>query len=132
MRELIAALGHDIKASGKNWIARCPVHNDKDFAMSIKEGNDGSVLAICHACGANGLDLYKTLGLNLDELFGGRKLEKNNYIPSNIKAHYDLDKMVIAINLSDIEAGRVITLADKRRVKLAEARIAGIESKFDM
>ena len=71
MNNLINALGLNIKKRPGNngYIARCPVHNDKDFAMVIDE-KDGKVIAHCFACGANGYDLYKELNLPLDELMG--------------------------------------------------------------
>ena len=130
MRQLLAALGHDIKPSGKDWTARCPVHMDSDFAMSIKQASDGSILAHCFACGANGLDLYKTLGLDLDELFGGKKLDNKDYIPQNIKDEHEVDKLVIMIYRGAIKKGKSPSLVDKRRFKLAEARIKGVESKY--
>ena len=134
MRQLLAALGDDVKPSGKNWTARCPVHMDKDFAMSIKQAEDGSVLAHCHACGANGLDLYKTLGVDLDELYGGRKLERDikPYCPPNIKQEYDVDKMVFMIYCDRVAKGEKISWADKKRVNLARARIKGVKEKFQL
>ena len=131
MRQLIAALGADIKASGKNWVARCPVHGDKDFAMSIKSSDVGGVMAHCHACGANGLDLYRALGLNLDELFG-KKLERGGaWMPQNIADTLHSDRLCLDFYREDLAAGKTPSLVDKRRAKLAEARIKGIEEKFN-
>lgn len=128
MNQLLAALGSDVKARGKDkWIAKCKVHMDKDFAMSIKLNSDNSVMAHCFACGANGLDLYNALGLDLDELFGK---ERDNSMPHNIKTQYDEDKWFMAIYNSDVEKGLSTTLQDKRRAKLAVARMAGIERKW--
>jgi len=126
---LLAALGSDIKKQGKGWTAKCPVHNDKDFAMSIKECADGSILAHCHSCGASGLDLYRTLELDLGELFG-KKLEKDDcYMPHEIKEKYELDKIVVFIH----EKGKVEkTLADRKRYKLAVARIKGTKDKYNL
>lgn len=131
MNQLLEALGRDIKPSSKKdrWIAKCPVHGDKDFAMSIKINRDNSVMAHCHACGANGLDLYKYLGLRLDELFGGKKLE-STYIPQEIIDNYTIDKIVIIIYKSDKQKRKYMSLQDNRRHKLAVARIEGIERKF--
>ena len=130
MNNLLAALGSDIKPAGKNkWVCRCPVHNDKDFAMSIKQLGNGKVIANCFSCGANGLDLYRALGLGLDELFGGEKLAKS-HIPADIKDQYIIDRLVQIIASNDIDAGHRHSLADKRRLKLADARVVGIESKY--
>lgn len=129
MKQLIAALGDNIKPKGNNWIARCPVHNDSDFAMGIKQLNDGSIIANCFSCGANGLDLYRHLGLDLDELFGGRKLDKTS-LPPQMQSIYDTDKLCVNIFESDQRAGRRSSLADKRRYRLATARIKGVEQKY--
>lgn len=130
MNNLINALGSNIKERGRDrWVARCPVHNDKDFAMSISQAVDGSVIAHCHACGANGLDLYQSLGLDLDELFGGR--ERDYFaIPSEIKESYELDLWVLMIGCSDYKKGISISYKDKKRLRLARARVKGIEDKF--
>jgi len=132
MKQLMAALGQDIKPSGKHWIARCPVHCDKDFAMKIKQTEDNSVIAHCHACGANGLDLYKMLGLDLEELFGGKKRDilDKPYLPSRLKIQYETDKMCIHIHESDLEKGSGLNYKDKRRYRLAVARVKGVEDKF--
>ena len=133
MNQLLAALGDNVKPSGRNWIARCPVHDDKDFAMSIKQADDGSVLAHCHACGANGFDLYQALRLDLDELFGGKKLDRNDsYMPLAIKEIYDHDQLVISIFKADTEKWKTHSLNDKRRAKLATARIEGIKTKYSL
>ena len=129
MNNLIAALGDNIKPAGKNWIARCQVHNDKDFAMSIKQADNGSVLAHCHACGANGFDLYGVLGLDLDELFGGRKQE-SNYMPHDVRDTLNTDKACVKMYESGTAKGNYFSLEDKKRYRLAQARIKGAEDKY--
>lgn len=129
MNKLIAALGDNIKPAGKNWIARCSVHNDKDFAMSIKQVDNGSVIAHCFACGANGLDLYQSLGLDLDELFGGKKLD-NNHVPNDIKQTIKTDTMCVKMYESGMEKGVQFSLDDRRRYRLAQARIKGVAEKY--
>lgn len=129
MDSLIKALGQNIKPKGANWVAKCPVHADKDFATDIKYADDGSVLAHCHACGANGLDLYRALGLPLDELFGFRE-SKKQMMPQKIREIYKIDQLAIDIYLADREAGRIEKYADKKRYKLALARVKGVEEKY--
>ena len=135
MNLLLNALGADVKPVGKDrWVARCPVHQDKDFAMSIKPADTGGVMAYCHACGANGLELYNALGLDLDELFGGRKLERSDtpYCPQNIKDEYDVDKIVILISENSIAKNLPMTWADKKRHRLAVARSEGVKTKYKL
>ena len=130
MQKLLAALGDNVKPRGKDYIARCPVHNDKDFAMTIKQLHDGSVIAHCFACHANGLDLYKSLGLDLSELFGDK--DNTNFVPQGIRDQLSEDKIFIAIYNADVEKGIKPRLNDKRRYKLAVARSEGIKTKFNL
>jgi hypothetical protein len=46
-----ADLARQLKAkrSGSGWIARCPAHEDHRESLSISEGEDGRLLAHCHA-----------------------------------------------------------------------------------
>jgi len=119
MQNLIKALGNDIKRQGKNWVARCPVHNDSDFAMTIKE--DGNrILAHCFACGANGLDLYRHLDLLLDELMGEKR---ENQVPRHIIEKAKEDKWFIAIYESDVNKGVRPSLHEKRRYRQAKERV---------
>lgn len=129
MQNLINALGSNIKQKGANWIARCPVHNDKDFAMDIKIGGNGYVIAHCHACGANGLDLYNALRLSLDELFGGREAEKG-LVPASARDNYKTDKLVVEMYDFDRKNNSPLKLIDKKRYQLALARIKGYEEKY--
>lgn len=134
MNNLLNALDWNIKPAGRDkWTARCPVHGDKDYAMSIKQIGDGSVLAHCHACGANGYDLYTSLGLELDELFGGKKLDKGkDYAPSKVKREYEVDKMAVDIFDNCVKKGEKFNLEDKRRYRLATARIEGVKQKYNI
>ena len=131
MRQLIAALGTDIKARGKNWVARCPVHQDKDFAMSIKQTQDNSVVAHCFACGANGLDLYKHLQLDLDELFGDKKHDKQ-HCPQKVQDEYFVDQFAVKIFEASEAKGVKASWNDRKRYKLAVARIKGVKEKYDI
>jgi len=129
MNNLLNALGDRVKPAGKNYIARCPVHDDKDFAMSIKQKNDGSLTIQCYACSANGLDLYRFYGLELDELFGYRAMNKTKeWIPPRIKDQYDEDRLVVAM----FEGSSQPTWQDRKRYRLAVARIKGTEDKFNI
>jgi len=130
VQQLLAALDNP-KPNGKDrYRAKCPVHGGSNpTALSIRLNQDGSVSANCFSCGANGLDLYRSLGLDLDELFGGKE---NTFIPNGIKDQLEEDKYFIAIYKSDVNRGIKPTLADKRRYKLSIARIDGIKKKFNL
>jgi len=132
MRQLLAALGDNVKPRGKGWICRCPVHNDKDFAMSINVGRDRPIVAYCYVCEAGGLELYQALGVDLEEYFG-KKLERDaNYMPRDVKELLDLDRTVVKIYRRQEERGVYASLEDKRRYKLAKGRIIGVQQKYGL
>lgn len=129
MNYLLQALG-DVKPAGNNkWMAICPVHGgNKNKALMISLRDDNSVGAHCFSCGANGLDLYRHLGLPLDELNGYK--EYTQVVPREIQETYDTDKLIIRIYKADKEKGIEIGYKDERRYKLALSRKQGIENKF--
>ena len=130
MDSLLLALGLNIKSTGSHqWIAKCPVHQDSDFAMSIEKNAKGVVLAHCHSCGCNGLDLYKHLGLPLKELFGGIATHRG-HVPDRLKDDYDTDKLCIEIFSALQAKGVTPNYDDKKRYRKAVARVSIIESKY--
>lgn len=74
--------GHQSKKSGKDYIARCPAHDDQNPSLSISENNEGHVLLHCHAgCDCNAI--CSQLGISLSDLF-----MKNGKSPTQIKTEY--------------------------------------------
>jgi len=59
--------GCDFKQNGKDWSARCPAHDDKNPSLSISTGDDGRVLAYCHA-GCDFKSICDGLGLRQSDL----------------------------------------------------------------
>jgi len=132
MNLLLAALGSDVKPAGKDkWVARCPVHGDKDFAMGIKQVGDGSVIANCLACGANGLELYRYLGLDLSELFGNKE-QDSTFMPPKLREEYSDDRRFIRIFKHDEHEGRNISYADNMRYKLAVSRSRNLRERYGL
>jgi len=130
MQQLLAALDNPRPNGKDKYRSRCPVHGGNNpTSLSVRLNQDGSVSANCFSCGANGLDLYKTLGLDLDELFGGKK---GDFIPQSIKDQLSVDRMFIAIYESDVERGVKPKLTEKKRYRLALARSEGIKNKFNI
>tara|TARA_R110000782_G_scaffold242019_3_gene328529 strand:- start:243 stop:635 length:393 start_codon:yes stop_codon:yes gene_type:complete len=104
------------------WRVQCPVHNGKDFNMSIKECQDGTVLAHCFVCGADGPQLCEALGLPLSEIFPPDDNYVRPVITSRMKQQALEDEFVISIASQQPK----LTLEDKRRVRLAKCRLEGI------
>ncbi len=57
----------DAKRQGKEWVARCPAHDDKRPSLSISEGEDGRALVHCHA-GCKPEEILAALGMKLADL----------------------------------------------------------------
>lgn len=129
MNQLLVALGDNVKKTGKNWSARCPVHEGNRFNLSITQTRDGTILMHCHACGANGVMVYRSLGLNLDELFGNKEKDKN-YISQRQRDEYENDKFYIAIYEADKGNGKIITHNEFKRYRLAISRVNNLKGRI--
>jgi hypothetical protein len=123
MQNLLNVMGESIRKTGQNkWRMRCPVHDGKDFNVSVKQMDDGSVSAQCYVCGANGLDIYKHLGLPLGELFNNY-----NYTPED-KPKYSQetimeDKIVVKLYEQAKHIGEKVGYSDEKRYRLAASRL---------
>jgi hypothetical protein len=129
--QLLDALGKNVKKSHKkgHWMAKCPVHNDKDFAMRIKENEKGGLSICCYACGANGLDVFRHLNLDIRELFGERIVRSDDYVPEKVRDIYMEDCLFMAIFRSDLKKGLHPCAEDARRMRLAVRRSRLLEGK---
>ncbi len=113
---------------GNKWASLCPAHENKtNRTLTIKQIEDGSYLCHCFSCGANGVDVFKALGLPLDELFGFKDRPRQ-VLTQRQRDEYEIDKIVVQIFSADKEVGKVISHSDYKRNRLAQARIVGIES----
>lgn len=115
-----------VRKSGRNkWRVPCPVHGGKDFNMIISERSDGSVGAYCFVCGGSAVDVANHYGLDLKEIFAPDSDYKAPVITRQMLEDEQMDRMILAM----AENTPPQTLADKRRVKMAQARLEGIEEK---
>ena len=106
-----------------SWRSPCPVHVGKNFNMSIKECSDGTVIAHCFVCGANGIQLAEALGLPKSELFPAGNEYARPVVSKKMEQQAFEDKMVLDI----ANTTERLTLSDKRRIRLAKARLEGIQ-----
>lgn len=59
----------NVKQTGpKQWIARCPAHEDRTPSLSISRGNDGRAILHCHG-GCDTKDILAAIGIELRDLF---------------------------------------------------------------
>lgn len=62
-----------VKRNGRQYMAKCPSHDDKQQSLSINLGADGRVLMKCHA-GCDTRTIVAAIGLSMSDLFvGGSK-----------------------------------------------------------
>ncbi len=59
---------HGVKSVSGRLMACCPVHDDREASLSIKETDDGKVLLKCHA-GCDTQRIVAALGLEMRDLF---------------------------------------------------------------
>ena len=128
--ELLARLSQ-VKQTGRGkWQACCPVHDDNDPSMSIKEEKDGKVLCYCFACGAKGVDVVNAVGLPVSTLFRKESElpDRSAWRKKKLLEEKQSDELFLAIYRKWAEAGKAIKLSDRKRHKQAVARLASINA----
>ena len=115
-----------VRRTGKGrWQACCPVHNDKNPSMSIKARPQGGFNITCYSCGANGLDVFRAIDGNLDELFG-KPLDKRDYCGVS-RDRYEHARHFIAIYESDKSMGASIKSSDTSKYNQAQRDVKAFE-----
>lgn len=116
------------RKNGDKYRAPCPHHGGKDMNLIISERDDGSVGCYCFVCHANGLQVCDALGVDRKELFAPDADWKPSGMSREMKVTYAQDLLVVAMGESRPRDS--LSLEDKRRLKLAQARIEGIEQRM--
>lgn len=116
-----------VKASGENWTARCPAHDDQENSLSIGAGDDGRALLKCFA-GCSVDQIVSTLKLEMHDLFPAQSSGRARAITTNDLAR---DKQLppeflSSLGLEDRTDGVVIpyrladgSLAPRQRLRTA-------------
>ena len=60
--------GGDNNAGHKQYMARCPAHDDKAASLSVTSRQDGAILLYCHA-GCEVSDILSAMGLEMRDLY---------------------------------------------------------------
>lgn len=60
---------HGVKKTSTGWVAKCPGHDDKVPSLAISIGQDGRILACCHA-GCSIENVTSAIGWTPKDLFG--------------------------------------------------------------
>jgi|GEM_PF-5966750 len=129
----------DLKKIGKNHHARCPFHDEKTPSFTVAEHKQ---MFYCFGCGAAGdaigflvkydnlnfVEAVKSLAVNC-----GVDIDDSNHravAPRAIIEQYKEDSAIVKIYEYDSSEEKNINYEDKKRYRLAVARIKGIEDKF--
>jgi len=62
----------DARKAGREWLGRCPTHEDRTPSLSVSTGSKGEVLMTCRA-GCKTEDVVAALGLTMSDLFEPRE-----------------------------------------------------------
>jgi hypothetical protein len=123
-----------VKRTGDGrYIARCPAHDDRHPSLSLREADDGKVLAICRAgCAVD--QIVNAIGLDLTALFPPRQGTPGEGAPRQKQPFSATDLLLIAgyeahvagVVLADVGAGKAIPEADRLRAREAASRLIHI------
>lgn len=118
-----------VKATGKGrWLARCPAHEDGRPSLSIRDA-DGVVLLHCFA-GCSAGEVVASVGMELSDLFPPkpegdfRPGIKRPWNPADVLAALATEAQVARTAAANISRGVDLSEADRKRLALAQERIA--------
>jgi hypothetical protein len=100
--------GH--RQQGDHYSAKCPAHDDRTASMTVKVGNNGSVLLHCFA-GCSIVSICSALGLKQRDLFPPENSPSGN---SNGNGKSAAPKIVAVYNYVDPDSGEIL----KRKVRM--------------
>jgi putative DNA primase/helicase len=94
-QEVASRFSH-ARRSGKEWIARCPAHADKNPSLSIREA-DGKILLHCHA-GCTVESICRGAGIEVSDLFleqhaTARVIAQYDYTDERSKLLYVVERL---------------------------------------
>lgn len=128
--QLISLL-ENVRRTGKDrWMARCPAHCDKRASLAITELSDGRILCHCFA-GCDIQSVLSAVGLEFDALYPERAIEthgKQEHRPfpaSDVLRAVAFEARIVSLAALDMAHGRTLSDEARKRLLLANQRIAG-------
>lgn len=120
-----------VKRTGRSrWMARCPAHEDKRASLAITELGDGRILLHCFAlCDAQ--SVLSAVGLEFNALFPERaidthcKIERRPFPASDVLRAIAFEARLVSLAALDMAHGRELSEEGRKRLLLANQRIAG-------
>lgn len=68
INQILGMLDKVRRRSNNQWMACCPVHQERTPSLSIKDDN-GKIIMKCFGCGASGIDVIGAVGMEPSDLF---------------------------------------------------------------
>lgn len=127
IEEILSRLDRVRKTGSASWIACCPAHDDRSPSMTLKEIEDGRVLAHCFS-GCHFQEIVDATGLGWDVWFP----EKTEHSPSIVKRPFPAgdvlealsqEALLVAVTACNVANGIELSKEDKDRLLLAYQRI---------
>lgn len=125
--EILSRLEKVRRTGRGSWIACCPAHDDRSPSMTIKEIEDGRVLAHCFS-GCRFQEIVEATGLGWDAWFP----EKTEHAPAIVKRPFPTgdvlealsqEALIVTVAACNIANGVELSKEDKDRLLLAYQRI---------
>lgn len=121
----------NVRRTGKDrWMARCPAHEDKRASLAITELSDGRILCHCFAlCDIQ--SILSAVGLEFDALYPERaidthgKQERRPFPASDVLRAIAFEAQIVSLAALDMAHGRALSDEARKRLLLANQRIAG-------
>lgn len=117
-----------VKQTGPGrWIARCPAHDDKSPSLSVRDADNGVVLAHCFAgCGVD--SILGAVGLTINDLFPDRlpvnhKSLRRSFPAADVLETIARETSIVAVAACNMRRGYTLTDEDHARLLLASERI---------
>jgi hypothetical protein len=117
-----------VRATGRGtWIACCPAHLDKHPSMTVRETDEGLVLAHCFG-GCSVEDIVSAVGLDMDALFPPKpidnaKPQRRPFPSGDVLEAIVSETMIVAVAAGNVRRGIALSNEDYERLLVAAERI---------
>jgi hypothetical protein len=127
--DMIARLDAVRETGPGRWLARCPGHEDRHPALSIRESEDGRIL-IHDFAGCPVDSVVSALGLRLSDLFPPRTEadhhrppERRPWPAADVLRAVAHEALIAAIAIEVVGRGEALSIEDQERALLAAERL---------
>ncbi|HEX6827310.1 MAG TPA: CHC2 zinc finger domain-containing protein [Nitrospiraceae bacterium] len=125
---LLSRLDKVRRRGPNNYSALCPCHSEKSPSLSIKAEGE-RILVHCFGCGANGLDVCTSIGLDPSELFeDARKSPQDGHRRAPVRVPWVIEAIRAECHLiwhaaAYVRNGNVLSPDDLERLLVAADRV---------